>query len=67
MSDRGWRKALVEILKADGWERERFNSRHEVFQHATKPGSVPVPYRLNDRNLALSIARRQAGIKGARL
>jgi predicted RNA binding protein YcfA (HicA-like mRNA interferase family) len=67
MSDRGFRKALVEILKADGWRRDRWNCVHEIFEHPDKPGSVPVPYRLNDRHKALDIARKQAGITGARL
>jgi predicted RNA binding protein YcfA (HicA-like mRNA interferase family) len=67
MSDRGWRKALVEILKADGWKEVRWRSQHQVFQHPVKPGSVPVPYRLNDRGKALSIARNQAGIRDVRL
>jgi predicted RNA binding protein YcfA (HicA-like mRNA interferase family) len=67
MSDRGWRKSLVEILKADGWQEERWHRGHQIFQHPTKPGSVPIPYRLNDRRKALEIAKKQAGIADVRL
>jgi predicted RNA binding protein YcfA (HicA-like mRNA interferase family) len=67
MSDRGWRKSLVEILKADGWREEGWKGPHQKFRHPEKSGSIAVPYRLNDRGKAISIAKNQAGIRDVRL
>jgi predicted RNA binding protein YcfA (HicA-like mRNA interferase family) len=67
MSDRGFHKAAERALKRDGWIRVRWNCVHAIFQHPTKEGSIPLPFKLNDRGLALSILRNQAGIKTARL
>jgi predicted RNA binding protein YcfA (HicA-like mRNA interferase family) len=67
MSDRGWRKSLVEILKADGWRDEGWKGPHQKWRHPDKPGSIAVPYRVNDRRMALEIAKKQAGIPDVRL
>ena len=67
MSDRGFRRTVEKMLKRDGWVRDRFNCVHEILTHPTKEGSIPLPYRLNDRRLALDILKKQAKIPGARL
>lgn len=67
MSNNSLRRKVEKTLKSDGWSRVRWNCVHEIFQHAEKPGSIPVPRNLQDRNLALDILRKQAGIKDVRL
>ena len=66
MSDRGFRRTVEKILKRDGWVHDRWNCVYEILTHLTK-GTIPLPYRLNDRCLALDILKKQAGIKDARL
>jgi predicted RNA binding protein YcfA (HicA-like mRNA interferase family) len=60
--DRGFQPKVVELLKKAGWEVNRSNHCHVIYCHPEKTNSIPVPYRLNHRGLALSILRNQAGL-----
>lgn len=60
--DRGFQPKVERILKDNGWIVARFNHCHQILRHPDKPNSIPLPYRLNDRGLALSILRNQAGL-----
>lgn len=67
MNDNSLRRKLVKALKRDGWERDRWNCTHEVFKHATKEGSVPIPTHITNPRFAIDILTKQALIKDAKL
>lgn len=60
--DRGFQPKVKKTLTEDGWVLARWNHCHEILQRPEKPGSIPVPYRINSRELGLRIFK-QAGLK----
>jgi predicted RNA binding protein YcfA (HicA-like mRNA interferase family) len=58
-------RAVLEMLKTDGWELVATKGSHRQLKHATKPGRVTVPGKPSD-DLApgtLSSVLKQAGLK----
>lgn len=37
-------RALIKMVKADGWYEVRVNGSHHHFKHPTKPGLVTIPH-----------------------
>lgn len=57
-------RELTKRLKADGWIEVRQSGSHRMFQHPTKPGTVPVPDHRGDLGYGLVKAiLKQAGLK----
>jgi hypothetical protein len=56
-------------IKSEQARREALSKPDPAYRprHPDKPGSRAVPYRVNDRRMALEIAKRQAGIPDVRL
>jgi predicted RNA binding protein YcfA (HicA-like mRNA interferase family) len=56
-------RALIRLLKADGWRSCRVRGSHHPFRHPTKPGTVTVPHPKKDLGVGLVKAiRKQAGV-----
>lgn len=58
-------RAVLKMLRDDGWELKKTRGSHRQFKHRTKPGRVTVPGKLSD-NLApgtLNSILKQAGLK----
>ncbi len=58
-------RALLKLLKKDGWEVDRFRGSHRQFVHSTKPGTVTVSGHLSDdvHPKTLHSVLRQAGLE----
>ena len=58
-------RALLKLLKKDGWEIDRTRGSHRQFVHAIKPGTVTVSGHPNDDVLpkTLKSVLRQAGLE----
>jgi predicted RNA binding protein YcfA (HicA-like mRNA interferase family) len=41
-------REVVKMLEGDGWFLARTRGSHRQYHHATKPGTVTVPGKLND-------------------
>jgi predicted RNA binding protein YcfA (HicA-like mRNA interferase family) len=57
---------LIKSLEADGWFLVRTNGSHRIYQHPSKPGSIPIPVHSlgNDVPPGLrSAIFKQAGLK----
>ena len=58
-------RAVLRMLKDDGWELKEMRGSHRQFKHRTKPGRVTVPGKPSD-SLApgtLNSILKQAGLK----
>ncbi|WP_097013801.1 type II toxin-antitoxin system HicA family toxin [Pseudodesulfovibrio profundus] len=57
-------RAIIKMIKADGWYLVRTVGDHHHFKHPTKPGLVTVPHPQKDfpRGTLKSI-EKQSGIK----
>lgn len=58
-------RAVLQLLKADGWAEVTRRGSHRQLKHPTKKGRVTVPGKLSD-NLApgtLNSILKQAGLK----
>lgn len=57
-------KAIIKILKADGWTLKRINGSHHHFTHASKSGLVTVPHPKDDLPIkTVASILKQAGLK----
>ena len=59
-------KAVLKLLREDGWVEVSCRGSHRQLKHQTKNGRVTVPGKLSD-NLApgtLNSILKQAGLKG---
>lgn len=55
---------LIKELEADGWQLQRTRGSHHIFQHPTKPGSIPVPHPKKDMAPGtVNSIRKNAGLK----
>lgn len=55
------RKALLRIIKRDGWALVRQKGGHLQFKHPTKKGKVTIPFKVS-KNIEKSVLK-QAQIK----
>jgi predicted RNA binding protein YcfA (HicA-like mRNA interferase family) len=53
-------RAIIKMLKADGWKLDRVSGDHHVFKHPVKPGIVVVPHPRKDmpKGTEISIMRQ---------
>jgi predicted RNA binding protein YcfA (HicA-like mRNA interferase family) len=58
-------RAVLRLLKEDGWVMERTKGSHRQFRHPTKPGTVTVAGKpsLDLPSATLSSILKQAGLK----
>jgi predicted RNA binding protein YcfA (HicA-like mRNA interferase family) len=57
---------LIKRLEKDGWFVVRTNGSHRIYQHATKPGSFPVPVHSLGNDVPKGLEQailKQAGLK----
>jgi predicted RNA binding protein YcfA (HicA-like mRNA interferase family) len=56
---------VIDLLRADGWRKERQNGSHRQFRHPVKAGTVTVAGKLSADIPpgTLGSVRRQAGLK----
>jgi len=57
-------RAVISVLKADGWEQVAQKGSHVQFKHPNKPGRVTVPHPKRDIPLGtLRSIEKQADLK----
>lgn len=57
-------RALIKMLKDDGWELSRVKGSHHVFKHLNKTGIVVIPHPKKDIPIGTTKSiLKQAGLK----
>jgi len=59
-------RAVIKLIRADGWFQVRTRSSHRHFHHPTKPGTVTVAGKLSEdmHPKTYNTILTQAGLRG---